>query len=382
MWPWTAHVHRSSPASNGLSRGLSFGVSSQIDRATSPGSAAATQSGNEPGSLQARRQSSSSMFRPVTMRTTGPRRRRADRVRREPAPAAPSDTDPDGRVRADRARRSPVPRRAASASHRRASTSTASGTATRMARPSANVSARVDSTTRPARQHSTITGASFDCTPIRAVCGERSHSSRPIPPSSAPLPSGTTTAAGGLARADRGSRAAIAAVPLVLPPARPPSANSGNPAASAKRAASALASSKSAPTSRTSAPKRSISSSFARVARFGAKTTARSAEARSRPRRRGAVVSGRRCDDGVGAGCPMASSDGKRASPLERAELVDVLALEDRARARRPALSAPARAGWQSVKLARSARPLGPRPHLVGVRHRGAAEVARPSSIR
>ncbi len=41
-----------------------------------------------------------------------------------------------------------------------------------------------------------MTGAPAETTPIRRVCGERSPSERPTPASSAPLPTGTTTAAG------------------------------------------------------------------------------------------------------------------------------------------------------------------------------------------
>ena len=81
----------------------------------------------------------------------------------------------------------------------RSRSATASGIATRTARPSAKVAILPHSTARPAFQESAITGASFATTPMTSVPGERRSSVRPMPPMSAPLPTGTTTADGGSA---------------------------------------------------------------------------------------------------------------------------------------------------------------------------------------
>ena len=62
--------------------------------------------------------------------------------------------------------------------------------------------------------------------------------------------------------------------------------------------------------------------------RSGAKTIARHAEVPCRPRSGCAVVPGRRSDEAGRALLPVMPGHGERATPLERAELVCVLALE------------------------------------------------------
>ena len=69
--------------------------------------------------------------------------------------------------------------------------STASGTGTRVASPSADVAARSVSTGRPARQERVIDGAPAACTPTTRVDGDACRSHAPIPTMSAPFPTGT-----------------------------------------------------------------------------------------------------------------------------------------------------------------------------------------------
>ena len=76
-------------------------------------------------------------------------------------------------------------------------TSTAYGIATRTAIPSAKVSELSAGTGRPASKLSAITGAPAATTPMRSVSGDPARTARATPPSSAPFPTGTTTAAGG-----------------------------------------------------------------------------------------------------------------------------------------------------------------------------------------
>ena len=123
--------------------------------------------------------------------------------------------------------------------------STASGIATRTARPSAIESHRSQSTGRPARQESAITGAPAETTPIAGSRRAR-PSQGPTPASSAPLPTGTRIASERASRdqlvGDRPGRRAPAR-------RRPQERRAGS---AAWASAASLASSRSAPASTTS----------------------------------------------------------------------------------------------------------------------------------
>ena len=90
-----------------------------------------------------------------------------------------------------------------------------------------------------------------------------------------------------------------------------------------------LDSSRSTLTRCSSAPSRSSSPSFASLASSGTNTTRSHAEPLSRPCGGGPVVAGRGGDHGVGATLPVRPERRQRSTPLERAELVHVLALQE-----------------------------------------------------
>ena len=231
----------------------------------------------EPGKLSgslgrstARRCSSSSMLRPVTISTIGPVRRLD--LRRAPPARRRSSPRRGGRPR--RTRRPPArwpARRPARTECRGAtSSSTASGTATRTAKPSANVLQRSHSTGRPASTLSAITGASFGTTPTRgrsvepardpdqqrAVADRHDRQRRRLPQLLDDL------------LADRRVALELSRLRAVLEERQPARAR-------AWRRAASLASSTSAPTWRSSAPSAPSSSSFAWLTCSGTYTTAR-----------------------------------------------------------------------------------------------------------
>jgi hypothetical protein len=148
------------------------------------------------------------------------------------------------------------------------SSATANGIATRTARPSAKVAISSQGTGSPASCESAITGAASATTPTRSTSGAASPRAEPTPTSSAPLPTGTITAAGG-----RGACSRISS-PIARYPANwagsAPSSKNGRSSADANARAASFASSTSTPTKRTSAPRASMRSSLVRLVPPGA----------------------------------------------------------------------------------------------------------------
>ncbi len=211
--------------------------------------------------------------------------------------------------------------------------STARGIATRTASPSAKVAMRSQGTARPARWDSSITGASFATAPISRVDGARRRRTSPMPPIRAPLPTGTTTAAGAACALaeDLGGDRAIALLLRRLvavfeehEPAR--ARERPRVVLGAVEVVAALA---------------NIRSEGRDQGQLGARGAARNehrgveARAPGGPGGRGAVVAGRGRDDAARSLAPILLERGQRAAPLEGPELVQVLALpEDVAPAR------------------------------------------------
>jgi hypothetical protein len=129
------------------------------------------------------------MLLPVTTSTTGPPGTSTSSSAARAAAADPSTRSPA-------AAKAPTPRAMARSETctkgvpSLTSSSTASGTATRTASPSAKVLMRSQETGRPAATLSAMTGALFETTPTEP------GSPRATPISSAPFPTGTSVSAG------------------------------------------------------------------------------------------------------------------------------------------------------------------------------------------
>ena len=165
-----------------------------------------------------------------------------------------------------------------------------------------------------------------ETTPMRSVSGERARATRPMPPSSAPLPTGHDDGRGRSRRAGRGSRRRSPRSRRAAPARRRPRRTAAPRSAASRHAALLrLVHVGAARADLGAEPPRCAS--FVR-SRLGDEDGRRETELRGRPGGRRAVVAGRRGDDAVRARRPVPLERRQRATPLERSELVDVLALE------------------------------------------------------
>ena len=150
-----------------------------------------------------------------------------------------------------------------------------------------------------------------------------------MPPASAPLPIGVTTVPGVTGDWSRIS-SAIAPYASYWSGSAPSSKN-GSPASAAYARATSLASSRSAPATRTSAPSSPSSASLRSAAPGGTKTTAATPSWRQAQATAAPWLPVEDVTTALVAGADERRDDRERRSPLERAELVDVLTLEPEA---------------------------------------------------
>ena len=182
-----------------------------------------------------------------------------------------------------------------------------------------------------------MTGASFAATPTTSVVG-RAALQRPSDAADQRAVAdrhddrgrGASAAGPGSRRRSRRSRRTASA--------RRRPRRTEAPLSAAKRLPSSLATSRSCPIRRISAPSASMSASLASDAPAGRVDDRAQPDAPARPGDGGAVIAGRRGDDGGRAARLVLLDRRQRAAPLEGAELVHVLALQvdRRGRARAP----------------------------------------------
>ena len=147
--------------------------------------------------------------------------------------------------------------------------SSASGTGTRAARPSAIVSVGGPEAISPVRQARSMVGAPVGPTAITSVSGLTDLIHEATPQISEPLPTGTSTWSSRWS--DRDSSSAMVAAPSAISASRP-STMSRQPRSRERSSAACLASSKSPSTSSTCAPSPRMRSSLSGFAAAAANT--------------------------------------------------------------------------------------------------------------
>ena len=190
---------------------------------------------------------------------------------------------------------------------------------------------RARSTISPRSKDSAIAGAPSAQTATTRVAGARSATTRAMPPSIAPLPSGTTSASSGCGRAS--SSRAIVPAPSEIAGSRPSSTIRAPVSTACARAAS-FAASKSSPVIRTSAPSARIRSILNGFAWTLVKTVGVGAVGAAGVGEGLAEVARARADE-PGAGRERRADEPVGAAALERADRVERLDLHDELAAER-----------------------------------------------